>query len=283
MGNRTSLKTLSEALAIVGLVGLAGGKPWAWGGSGSEAAQFAQAQVAQEEFRWRGEVAPGDEIEIKGVNGFVRATGAAGTEVEVKALKHARKSDPKDVRVEVVKHERGVTICAVYPSRGGKPNECRPGEGGRMNTHDNDVNVDFTVQVPKGVRFVGRTVNGSVDAQSVSGAVEAYTVNGSVSIVTAADAEATTVNGSIRASLGSANWTEAREFQTVNGPIAVTLPTGLNADVRAETVNGDITTDFPLTVTGRFGPRRLSGSIGSGGRELRLQTVNGDIQLRRAS
>jgi hypothetical protein len=47
-------------------------------------------------------------------------------------------------------------------------------------------------------------------------------------------------------------------------------------------VNGDIVTDFPLTVTGRMSRRGLHGTIGTGGRELGLYTVNGTIRLRKA-
>ena len=61
---------------------------------------------------------------------------------------------PAEVKIEVVEHAGGVTICAVYPSSGA-PNECKPGKGGRMNVRDNDVNVEFKVSVPAGVRFVG--------------------------------------------------------------------------------------------------------------------------------
>ena len=60
-----------------------------------------------------------------------------------------------------------------------------------------------------------------------------------------------------------------------------TLPADVNADVRASTVNGDIETDFPLTITGRFGPRRLNGTIGRGGRSLSLETVNGGIRIKK--
>jgi hypothetical protein len=260
--------TTRGVFAIIGIMGIGTGRPWAWGG--------------QEEFNWRGQVDAGDAIEIKGVNGSVHASGGSGEQVEVRAMKTASKSDPESVRIEVVEHAAGVTICAVYPGRG-KPNECRPGEGGHMQVNDNDVSVEFTVLVPKGVRFVGRTVNGSVDASAIAAPVDVTTVNGSIAISTAADAEAATVNGSIEASLGSGAWTGPREFETVNGRITVTLPASVSADVVAETVNGDISTDFPLTVTGRFGLRWLKGSIGGGGRQLRLETVNGDIELLRAS
>ena len=53
--------------------------------------------------------------------------------------------------------------------------------------------------------------------------------------------------------------------------------------MRAETVNGEIETDFPLTVSGRVSKRRLSGTIGGGGRALEMETVNGSIHLRKSS
>ena len=71
-------------------------------------------------------------------------------------------------------------------------------------------------------------------------------------------------------------------FSSVNGRVTVTLPANASADVRASTVNGDIETDFPLTVTGRFGPRNMRGTIGSGGPLLTLSSVNGGVALKRA-
>ena len=216
------------------------------------------------------------------MNGDVTAEAATSGEAEVLAVMRSRRSDPREVRVEMVQHAGGVTFCAVYPSRSGeKPNECAPGDGGRMNVQNNDVNVTFTVRVPPGVSYVGRTVNGDVTAQSLNGPAELRTVNGSATLSTSSHGSATTVNGSVHATLGAADWTGELEFKTVNGTLTVDLPASLSADVRAETVNGDISTDFPLTVTGRFSPRRLQGTIGSGGRTLALETVNGSIKLRR--
>jgi putative adhesin len=238
--------------------------------------------AAQNEFHWKGSLAAGKSIEIKGVNGDVRAVAGSG-EVEVTAVKHARRSDPEDVKIEVVQHEDGVTICAVYPSDGRRENECRAGEGGHMSTHDNDVQVDFTVRVPAGIKFIGKTVNGEVEAGNLASDVIAHTVNGGIRISTSGDAEAETVNGSIVASLGRANWNDALEFTTVNGGITLNLPATVSTEVRASTVNGDIESDFPLMVTGKLGPRRIHGTIGTGGRQLALTTVNGSIRLRKSS
>src|SRR3954463_6061062 len=83
---------------------------------------------AQQDFRWHGAVQQGRAIEIKGVNGDVRAEPSGSNEVEVVAVKTARRDDPENVKIEVVPHAGGVTICAVYPSRERSgPNECVPG------------------------------------------------------------------------------------------------------------------------------------------------------------
>ncbi len=245
------------------------------------AALAVPALSAQDEFHWTGKVAAGAAVEIKGVNGGIVATGAAGGDVEVTAVKKGRKSDPAEVKVEVVEHAGGVTICAVYPSTGA-PNECKPGAGGRMSVRDNDVNVEFRVKVPAGVRFVGRTVNGGIEASGITADAEAHTVNGGVELDATGTARAETVNGGITARLGRTDWTGALTLKTVNGGIEMTMPEGLSADVKASTVNGDIQTDFPLTVTGRISRRKLEGTIGSGGRLLELSTVNGGIELRKA-
>jgi hypothetical protein len=181
-----------------------------------------------------------------------------------------------------VPHAGGVTICAVYPSVDGRgQNRCEPGGGGHSNTRDNDTAVHFDVRVPYGVGFVGRTVNGEVNGESLQGDAEAYTVNGSVRLATTGLAIASTVNGSVNVSMGRADWPSGATFKTVNGGITLTLPSALNADLRAEVLNGSITSDFPITVTGEVSRRRLSGQIGAGGHELNLSTVNGTIKLLR--
>jgi hypothetical protein len=235
---------------------------------------------AQADFAWRGQLGAGQSVEIKGINGSVRAGLASGPDVEVTARRSAHRSNPNEVRIEVVPRTGGVTICAVYPDVPGRePNRCEPGGKGNSNTRDNDTVVEFTVRVPAGVGFVGRTVNGDVDGDSLRGDAEAHSVNGSVKVSTTGRAMASTVNGSITASMGQADWPEGAKFTTVNGAVNLSLPASLNADLRADTVNGSIVSDFPIAVTGTFNRRRLQGTIGSGGYELRVSSVNGSINL----
>jgi len=236
-------------------------------------------QQAQD-WEWQGQVDGGDAVEIKGINGDIKATGTSGNQVSVTAVKEGRDDDPSTVRIEVVEHSGGVTICAVPPDVDGKKNECKPGDGGRLNNKNNDVSVHFTVQVPAGVRFIATTVNGEVEVGNVDEDVVATTVNGDVRVSTDGLVKATTVNGSIQASMGRGDWDGTLNFNTVNGSITVRLPSDVNTEVSAATVNGHMESDFPLTVKGKFSMKNMHGTIGSGGRELDMNTVNGSVELK---
>jgi DUF4097 and DUF4098 domain-containing protein YvlB len=242
------------------------------------------AAAAQDDFSWSGRVAPGRTVEVLGVNGDIRAEAASGDQVQVTATKTARRSSTDDVTIEVVEHAGGVTICAVYPTpdNSKRPNECAPG-GGHMNVNNNDVQVDFVVRVPANLRLEAATVNGSVTAEGIRGDVEARSVNGNVDVATTGAGTAESVNGNVRMSMGRADWEGERRAASVNGNVIVVLPASANVEVRGSTVNGGIESDFPVTVRGRWGPRRMTGTIGSGGRELELETVNGEIQIRRGT
>jgi hypothetical protein len=235
-----------------------------------------------EEFRWSGAMQPGATLEIKGVNGEVVAEGVSGSQAEVVAVKKGKDDDPSEVRIEVVEHAGGVTICALHPRKPDKePYECAPGKSGEIGAEDNDVSVKFTVSVPRGVNLSAQTVNGGIEAMSIDGDVKAQTVNGGVKVSATGAAQGQTVNGSVSVSMGRAEG--PLSFQTVNGSITVELPGDAAADVRAQTVHGQINTDFPITIKGRFGMRNAQGTIGGGGPDLSLQTVNGSINLKRAS
>ena len=232
-------------------------------------------------FKWTGKVAAGKTFEVRGINGPMRATAASGSDVELVAIRSGRRNDPESVKIEVVPHADGVTVCAVYPSKdASRPNECKPGGGGRMNVRNNDVNVEFELRIPKDVNFEGRTVNGSIEAD-IEGRAALSTVNGRIQVIAGTLTEATTVNGSIRAEVKSnVNSADDIKLSTVNGSVHLNLPEGVNADVSAKTVNGGITSDFTeIEVRKKWGPRSAEGRLGHGGRELDLATVNGGIRI----
>jgi DUF4097 and DUF4098 domain-containing protein YvlB len=237
--------------------------------------------TAQTDFDWTGQLAPGQSIEIRGVNGTVRASAARDANIIVTAVKRSRRGNASDVRIETVSHAGGVTVCAVYPAPAGeRANECTAGGRGNSNARDNDTVVDFTVQVPAGIGLIAATVNGSIDGTALQSDATGTTVNGSVNLSTTGAATATTVNGSIDATVGrvSAN---GGKFTTVNGDVTLHLPAAINADVRLATVSGRIRSDFPITIDDKRGPKSANGVLGSGGPRLDVNAVNGGINLLR--
>lgn len=241
------------------------------------------AQAAQNNFHWREKLAAGSAIEINGVYGNIRAEAATGDEVEVIATKHAERNNPNEVQLSVLKHQGGVTICAVYPSNSPEqPNRCQVGD---MNSHvhNNDVRVDFVVRVPSDVRLIARTVNGNIEAVSLRSSVEANAAMGNVQISTTGYARVKTITGSIIVSMGNAGWTGQLDFESVTGEITLKLPASANTEVRAESITGNISTEFPLARSQASNAHTLEGVIGSGGRKLRLKTISGPIKLLHAS
>ena len=243
---------------------------------------FAQDQGTDNgrEFHWTGKLAPDQVVVIKNINGDIDATGSSSSDqVEVTAAKSGRGAE--DVKIHVVKLNDGIEICAVYPGFFNSGEDCE--SGSHFSSNHNNAKVEFTIHMPQNLRFTGTSVNGGVDAQSMGRYVEARSVNGTIHISTQSWASATSVNGSIYAKMGRAEWSGTLEFKTVNGSIHLELPTTLTAEVSFNSVNGHVDSDFPLTVQGSMGRHSLHGTIGSGGRELEIRTVNGSGELRKAA
>jgi hypothetical protein len=233
-------------------------------------------------FEWLGHIQPGKQIEIKGVSGEIRAIAASGSDVVVKATKIGQPKNVAAVSIDVVSHGLGVTVCVVYPSVAGQPpNTCEPGEAGTMSVRDSTgdgVAVEFVVEVPNGVNFIGRTLFGDVVATDLDSDVFARTLTGDVEISTTRLATGKTNWGSVVASIGLPDWGRDLEFTTMTGDIRLTVPAATNAQVKATVQWGSITSDFPLA---QVGPGNMQGTIGNGGPALRLATLTGDIRLRR--
>jgi DUF4097 and DUF4098 domain-containing protein YvlB len=115
------------------------------------------------------------------------------------------------------------------------------------------------------------------------GPVNANTGNGRVAVTTASGpVNAASGNGRIDVAMLSLRGTGDLSFASGNGSITLTLPADFSADVEANTGSGSFQSDFPLRVVGRMSAHRVSGTIGQGGRRLRITTGSGSIALRRA-
>jgi hypothetical protein len=236
-------------------------------------------------FRWSGAVAAGHFIRVHNMNGDVRVERAeSGSRVEVVAERHVRRGDPKVVRFEVrMRADGDAVVCALW----GKDMQCTDdGNRGSYRSggwrNDDQIDVVIRVRVPDGVKAFARSTNGSIAVAGLTSEVDAATTNGDVNVRTSGGVvNANTTNGSVTATLGTVSGDAPMRFTTTNGSVTVYAPPSLSADLEMSTTNGGLSTEFPLTVSGRFLQRSVRGTLGQGGRSIIVRSTNGDVSLKR--
>ena len=243
----------------------------------------AQRRTEPEAFTWSGRVPDGRWIMIRNVNGPIEVVPGTSDRVEVVASRHTRRGDPEYVRFEVIKFgagEQDVLVCALWGERA----TCdESGYRGRNTwSRENEINVEFRVRVPRGVKVAAYGVNGEVRVRDMTSEVDVETTNGSVSVSSASGpVNARTTNGSVRVTMGRFDLKSDLTFETTNGSVIAEFAQDIDAEIDLRTVNGRFMTDFPVTVSGRIDPRRLRATLGKGGPRIRLATTNGNVELRR--
>jgi hypothetical protein len=268
---------VTAGLALLGALALAG--------TLSAGAQDKRKVYTEDDVRWQASLKPGQTLEIVNTNGEIEASPAGGASAEVEGVKRGE-GDAHQAFVEVVEYSDGATVCAIYAKsaedaagrchRGGVNNESHNWSWGR-----HSVRIAFNVKVPAGVNLKAMTTNGNIGARNLKSVVQASTTNGSVDVSTSEWASATTTNGKVEASMGSAKWSGELRLTSTNGSVHASLPSSAEFSLEAATTNGGIHTDFPVTVQGSLNSKHLAGTIGNGGRELHLTTTNGGIEIRK--
>jgi len=109
-----------------------------------------------------------------------------------------------------------------------------------------------------------RTSDGSIRCRNIVAArMDCHTSDGAIEIAFAADApKAINVNAT-----------------TSDGSITFIAPSGLSAVIEADTGDGSIHTQLPITVQGKIG-KPLRGTVGAGEGKVRLRTNDGSITIR---
>jgi hypothetical protein len=143
------------------------------------------------------------------------------------------------------------------------------------------ASVQITLTVPATVQLrLISAVNGTVSIDGVRGRVSARSVNGGVTAKgLGADTALETVNGNIRAEFATVAADQKISARTVNGSTTVTLPKDVSVALRARTVNGGVSCEFPIRLDGKTSRSSLTGTIGAGGASLKTDSVNGSIHV----
>ncbi|SEE32781.1 Putative adhesin [Streptomyces sp. 2112.3] len=202
--------------------------------------------VAYEDLPWKGFL---KFLDRKGWNrsAVVSVTVPAGTRVEVGA----------------------VGACAVVSGISGR-------------TDVRGVCGDSTlVGLTGGVR--ADTVSGNVEAQSVTGDLLFHSVSGDLTVIDGAGGavHADSVSGDMVLDLDPGQGADIA-LTTVSGEVAIRLPDPADAKVEANTASGTVSNAFDgLRVSGQWGAKKVTGSLGAGTGTLKVTTVSGGLALLR--
>lgn len=236
-------------------------------------------------------------LEVDNVSGFIHVTAYNGADIQMTAEKRIQAGTQeemdaakKDVKLDTKESAGTLALYVDGPFRC----NCDDHRSSLHNHSHYRVTYDFDLKVPANTFLRLGTVNGGdirvdgttadFDLGNVNGAIELHDVAGSGMVHT--------VNGKINASF-TRNPARPCSFKTVNGGIEAAFRPNLSADVRLKTFNGSAYTDFPSVALaplqpvserrdGRFIYRsdRTTGiRIGSGGPELKFDTLNGSIRI----
>ncbi|HVN30944.1 MAG TPA: DUF4097 family beta strand repeat-containing protein [Thermoanaerobaculaceae bacterium] len=224
------------------------------------------AEPYRENFDQSYPLATGGRVSLENVNGGVVVNVWDQPTVRVQAVKEAESKEVLDkLRIEVTAAAGRVEIETRYPD----------GSHGHLS-------VEYTLTVPKGAALDKvELVNGGLTVSGLGGEVRAELVNGEAKLTgLMGNVFVEAVNGEVNVELEKLDARQRVKLETVNGPIELRLAAGVAAEVDAETVNGHLSNDFGIPVNKHeFVGADMNGSIGTGGGDVSLKTVNGRIAL----
>ena len=221
------------------------------------------------------EIKPGGRLDIINVNGSIEASASPGTQVEVRAMREARAGSEEASREMLQKTEMREEITPDGVTIQG-PEDRDRSRGFRRP----QLTIRYDVRIPKGLNVMLKTQNGEVRLENIEGPrIEVSSTNGGISGRGLSGAvEASTVNGGIQMDLQSV--TGETRMATVNGGVILAVAPGVNADLEATVVNGGVSVQEGLPLSGDERSRqRVSGRIGNGGPRLIVQTTNGGVRV----
>lgn len=217
-------------------------------------------------------------VSVSNVNGSITIDTWDRKEVKLEAVKTAdTKEGLSEVEIKIDARADSLNVETNYD------NWKRDG-GNRGWKNYNKRTVEYRLTVPKNaVLDEIETVNGSVNITNSNNLTKASTVNGQVTATNLrGTAELSTVNGTVEANFDQLQSSSKISLNTVNGQVNLVIPSDANATVKADTVNGSISNDFGLPVRkGQYVGRDLYGKIGSGEVQIRLNSVNGGLNIKR--
>lgn len=215
-------------------------------------------------------------VELDNINGDVHISSWDQNQVKVDAVKYADTKEQLDeAKIEIDARNDSLSIRTKYPDHD---------KGWNWGSHYSPASVEYTLTLPRTARLDEiKLINGSLEITGVSGEVHASCINGRLEAHNLAGrAHLSTINGRLDARFDELA-SNSVELSSVNGSVDLTIPSDSKAELEASTVSGGINNDFGLHVNHhQFVGHDLRGELGAGGAHIKVENVNGRIEIRHA-
>ncbi|MBA3634529.1 MAG: hypothetical protein H0W58_17245, partial [Acidobacteria bacterium] len=216
-------------------------------------------------------------VSVSNVNGSITIETWDNPQVKLEAVKIAdSKERLTEVEIKIDARQDSFSVETDYENM-----RSRNGDKSRNN---GKLQVEFHLIVPRGAILDEiETVNGSISISNAVNTTKASAVNGEVKATNLrGTANLSTVNGTVEADFEQLQAGSRISLNTVNGTVNLTIPSDANATIKADSLNGNISNDFGLPMRkGQYIGRNLYGRIGSGDVQIKLNSVNGGLSIRR--
>jgi hypothetical protein len=225
----------------------------------------------KDEFRQSYTLAPGSQVEVKGINGSMTIETNTGTTAEVHVIRSARKREDFEFHKVIVEQ-----IGNRFIVRGENDSD--------RGRHQPEVRQEVRLTLPRKVDLQVHGINGSVKAAAIEGHGSVSGVNGKVELTQVGGINKISgVNGSVSVSVGRLD-EEGMKISGINGRVDVQFANDLNAEIHASGINGKVETDLPATsLLSEWDRSNFKAKIGAGGPVISVSGVNGKVALKKRS
>lgn len=246
-------------------------------------------------------------LAIYNLDGFIKVEGYNGDKVLIEidrtiAASDKERLDMGKIEIKLGFEQIGDSVVAYVQ----EPVDTRPHDWRDRGNWNNNRSIEYactlnyTVKVPNGSNLRISTINnGDIDVKDVTGRLVVNNINGAISITNAkGTTNAHTINGDLTVTYAS-NPPEASSFNTLNGKLTAVFQPDLSADLSFKSMNGAFYTDFDntqlLSPTITTNKDKKEGAtvyklskdtkvrVGSGGRQFKFETLNGNIYIKKQS
>lgn len=247
-------------------------------------ASMLHAATLEETFKKRISSEGKELLVLENTNGNIDIRSWGKDEIEIIAYKKTRSSNMDQAReimkdLEIDIHLTGNKV-EVITSRPHKKDRGGGFFSWLLSGGDNNYSVNYEITVPTKLDLNIHSTNGSINLNDCEGRLRLETTNGKI---TAEEVKGLvrgkTTNGSINVSFERVYPDDDMTFTSTNGSIKIYLPENLNADFRAQTTNGSIHCELPVTEYYNESKKKVSGMINDGGAQIYLKTTNGSVKL----